>query len=88
MQFVTFKNTVQGLKVLNWWRDACIEWCYARHEDGKFGDQKYLDNWTTMFEGVRELKHLGGGVAPWNLQQYDFYSKNEKLYLTEKTSGK
>lgn len=70
VQFMTFKNNENGLKVLNWWCDRCDEWCYNRMEDGKFGDQKYLDDWMTRFDCCHELQHLGGGVAPWNVQQY------------------
>lgn len=70
VQFMTFKNDDDGLRVLNWWADRCEKWCYARFEDGKFGDQKYLDDWLTRFDCVHELQHLGGGVAPWNVQQY------------------
>lgn len=79
VQFMLFKNDSNGMKVLNWWRDACIDWCYARLEDGKFGDQKYLDNWINEFDGVYELKNLGGGVAPWNVQQYQFDNKNNQI---------
>jgi len=79
VQFMTFKNDDNGMNVLNWWRDACNEWCYARFEDGKFGDQKYLDDWTTRFEGIHVLQHLGGGVAPWNIQQYELTNPAFKL---------
>ena len=88
VQFVTFKNDANGMKVLNWWRNACIDWCYDRIEDGKFGDQKYLDDWTTRFEGIHELQHLGGGIAPWNVQQYSFEQVNNKLVGKELGSGK
>ncbi len=81
VQFITFKNTERGTKVLKWWKDACMEWCYNRVEDGKFGDQKYLDNWMSMFEGIYELEHLGGGVAPWNIQQYDLNLVNGRIFL-------
>ncbi len=87
VQFITFKNNTDGLRVLHWWRDACIDWCYARAEDGKFGDQKYLDDWTTRFPGVHELQHLGGGMAVWNIQQYDILCRNGKLFGIVKTSG-
>ncbi|MCC6690864.1 MAG: glycosyl transferase [Bacteroidia bacterium] len=88
VQFMYFKNNENGLKALNWWRNACIEWCYAHVEDGKFGDQKYLDDWTTRFEGVHVLENLGGGVAPWNVQQYDFVMNNNSIKGIERKSGR
>jgi len=88
VQLITFKNDENGLKALKWWRERCIEWCYARYEDGKFGDQLYLDDWTKRFDGVHILKHPGGGIASWNVQQYSFVNENNKLVGIETQSGK
>jgi hypothetical protein len=87
VQFVSFKNDQRGLTVLRWWRDRCIEWCYARFEEGKFGDQKYLDDWTSRFDGVHELQHLGGGIAAWNVQQYHVFEKNGRLFGRKNDTG-
>jgi hypothetical protein len=70
VQFLTFRRTDDGLRALRWWRERCLEWCYYRLEDGKLGDQKYLDDWPERFAGVHVLEHVGGGLAPWNALQY------------------
>ncbi len=83
VQFVCFKNTDDGMQTLEWWRMACLEWCFNRVEEGRFGDQKYLDDWGIRFKGVHELMGLGGGVAPWNVQQYDFEYRGAHVYGRE-----
>lgn len=88
VQFVTFRNDKNGREALEWWRERCLEWCYARYEDGKYGDQLYLEDWTTRFNGVHELQHLGGGLAAWNVQQYEFTKDSEKFTGREIATGK
>lgn len=81
VQFVFFRNSDNGMKVLRWWRNACIEWCYSRVEDGKFGDQKYLDDWETRFQGVYVMKNRSAGVAPWNIQQYEVKREDNRPFV-------
>ena len=81
VQFVTFNADKRGEEVLNWWCERCLEWCYARHEDGKFGDQKYLDDWPERFKGIHVLNNIGAGVAPWNVQQYSINEHGDKVNI-------
>jgi hypothetical protein len=83
VEFLTFRRDRNGLACLRWWRERCLEWCHFRLEDGKFADQKYLDEWPTRFEGVHVLRHKGGGLAPWNVALYDVRTENARVLVDE-----
>lgn len=72
VQFMTFVRE-GGETVRAWWEARCLEWCFARVEDGKFGDQKYLDDWPERFpEHVHVLRNKELLLAPWNATRYPF----------------
>ena len=77
VQFNFFKKTEQALEVLKHWKEQCFDWCYDIPEADRMGDQKYLNSWTSVYTCVHELQYLGGGVAPWNLEQYSLVDMNE-----------
>jgi hypothetical protein len=72
VQFIIFKKN-ESENVRQWWEDRCLEWCYCRYEDDKFGDQKYLDDWTSRFkEKVHVLQQKEWMLAPWNATRFPY----------------
>lgn len=72
VQFMTFTRN-GGEIVRKWWEERCLEWCYARFEDGKFGDQKYLDDWPERFpDSVHVLNDKELALAPWNATRFPY----------------
>lgn len=80
---MAFRRDEQGLACLNRWREQCIEWCYDRLEDGRFADQKYLDEWPERYSSLCVLQHKGAGIAPWNLANYQVTARGEALFVDE-----
>jgi hypothetical protein len=75
-----FRNSVEGRRCLDWWRGQCLAWCHDRVEDGKFADQKYLDQWPGLFSGVVICQHPGVDLAPWNWMNYHYrFASNQLL---------
>ncbi len=81
--WVTFRRDAHGLACLNWWRDRCLEWCYDRAEEGRYGDQKYLDQWPERFQGVAVLKNKGANLAPWNLGNFTLSHRAGRVWVEE-----
>lgn len=72
VQFMTFYRDA-GEPVRQWWEERCIEWCFARFEEGRFGDQKYLDDWPERFPAqVHVLENKELALAPWNATRFPF----------------
>ena len=52
-------------------------------EDGKLGDQKYLDDWPDRFQGVLSIRHKGANLAPWNLSNYTITKDNDAVRVDD-----
>lgn len=83
VQFVYFRNDKNGMEALIWWRDKCLEWCFAKMEENRYGDQKYLDYFPSLFKGVKVIENLGAGLAPWNIKNYLYKLIDETLYIIQ-----
>lgn len=71
VQYLTCRRTPEAERVMRWWQARCLEWCYDRVEAGRFGDQKYLDQWPTLFaDEVHILQQKEKTLAPWNVDYY------------------
>ena len=83
VEWVSFRRNAEGLACLNKWHQQCVEWCYARQEGGKFGDQKYLDEWPDLYPTCHIIQNLGAGVAPWNYKKYaiDYIDGENKIKI-------
>lgn len=72
VQFMTFVRD-RSETVRKWWQDRCLEWCFAEPEEGKLGDQKYLDDWPIRFErDVHVLQQIDLLLAPWNARRFPY----------------
>lgn len=69
---LSFRNDAVGRACLDDWRTRCLAWCFDRLEDGKYADQKYLDDWPEQFgAALLALGHPGVNLAPWNWRRYE-----------------
>ena len=72
VQFIIFKKG-NGQKVLKDWKKSCLKWCSTKAEDGKFGDQMYLNEWPQKFKSyIHVLGKESFAMGPWNALRYPF----------------
>jgi hypothetical protein len=78
---VGFKNCRDALRILNWWENRCIEWCYNDIQPNRFGDQKYLETIKNKHPKTVVIKSVGGNAAMWNIEYCDIKNLDNKVYI-------
>lgn len=66
--WVSWRRDAVGLACLRHYRQQCLAWCHDRLEDGKFADQKYLDDWPRLFSDVCVMPLKGVNLGPWAIE--------------------
>jgi hypothetical protein len=79
--WVGFSNSGEGLDLIQDYRKLCIDWCYDKIEDDRYGDQKYLDQWPQKFPNCVISKHPGANVAQWNIPGRTLSVVNGAFYI-------
>jgi len=83
VSWLSFRRDENGLGCLRWYRERCNEWCYDRVEGDRYADQKYLEKFELLFDGVHVIQHKGANVAPWNIENYKVVVKGSKVYVDD-----
>lgn len=81
--WVTFRRDEEGLHLLEWWRQRCLEWCFDRvdEEHNRFADQRYLDQFPELSTKVYIVVHKGANLAPWNMGGYQISEKEGSVMI-------
>ncbi len=81
--WITYRRCEEGLACLNGYKTDCLAWCYDRLEDGRFGDQKYLDAWPDRYPSLKIIDHKGFNLAIWNVQNYIMRMKADMFMVDD-----
>ncbi len=82
--FIIFRRDTDGLACLSRWKRQCLEWCYGYHENRKFGEQMYLNEWPHAFTSTYVFSNRGANAAYWNYERYRFFQKDGRVWLIER----
>ena len=82
--FVYAKFDRNGKFFLKKWSKLCKKWCEFDSKDGKFSDQKYLENLSLETKNIKIINSPDINLAPWNLEGKNIQLKNNKILVNNK----
>ena len=67
--FIALKASQETAKLLDWWHERLMKYCFIRPDKGMFTDQLWMNYAPIYFDGAFVLKDLGYNMANWNLYE-------------------
>jgi hypothetical protein len=78
---VGFKKCNTAIKYIKWWKRKCIEWCYDIVSEGRFADQKYLEEFVKS-PGVAYVEEsIEMNAAIWNVRDTEVQAVDENVQI-------
>jgi hypothetical protein len=79
--WVGVHNDPEGKRIIEWWRQKCIEWCYDYVDQERFADQGYLNSFPGMSERTKIIENIGANLAPWNVGNYQIEFRDQAVMI-------
>lgn len=79
--WVGARNDPDGIAVIRWWREKCIEWCHDYVDGNRFADQGYLDSFAGLSARVKVIENIGANLAPWNVGNYQIDFRDNRVMV-------
>jgi hypothetical protein len=79
--WVGVRNGPDGIAVIKWWRERCIEWCHDYVDGDRYADQGYLDSFSRLSSRVRAIENIGANLAPWNIANYHIDFRDGRVMI-------
>jgi hypothetical protein len=79
--WVGARNNLEGIAIMQWWRQQCIEWCHDYVDGNRFADQGYLDAFPRLFKRVKIIGNIGANLAPWNIGNYRIDVRGDQVMI-------
>lgn len=81
--FVGCKKNETSMNAVNWWYERCLNWCYKEQDtlNKLYGDQRHVEHWENLYDGVHIVESIGANVAIWNHENYSINIKNDKVFV-------
>ena len=85
--FIAVAGTSDGLRLLDWWEERCLELGFTEGRTGLFVDQKWMNLAPGLFESVAILRDAGCNMAYWNLHERRLERNSGGYLVLSRVSG-
>jgi len=81
--FLALRNTMDVLRIVEWWERQLVTGCVINLAQGLFVDQKWADLFPAFLLRTSILHHPGYNVAYWNIPQRTIKLINDRWYSNQ-----
>jgi hypothetical protein len=85
--FCAIRSSVNGKRIVAWWKVRLSDQCYADKIDGLHTDQKWMDFMPSLIDDLHIERGLGYNLAIWNWHERKIKNENGQFWVVNRIDG-